>query len=128
MEIFQIVGLCIIATLLVIVIRAHKPEMALQVSIVTGVIVFFLIAGKLSAVIGMLEGYVKKAHIDMAYLTLLLKIIGIAYIAEFGAEICKDAGESSIASKIELAGKVTIVFLAVPIITSLLDLVIKIMP
>lgn len=128
MEIFQIVGLCIVATLLVIVIRSHRPEMALQVSIVTGVIVFFLIAGKLSAVIGMLEGYVKKANIDMAYLTLLLKIIGIAYITEFGAEICKDAGESSIASKIELAGKVTIVFLAVPIITSLLDLVIKIMP
>jgi stage III sporulation protein AD len=58
----------------------------------------------------------------------VLKITGIAYIAEFGAEVCKDAGEGSIASKIELAGKVTIIVLAVPIITSLLDLIIKVMP
>jgi stage III sporulation protein AD len=52
----------------------------------------------------------------------------LPYIAEFGAEICKDAGESAIASKIELAGKVIIVVMAVPIITSLLDLVLKVMP
>ena len=58
----------------------------------------------------------------------VLKITGIAYIAEFGAEICRDAGEGAIAAKIEMAGKVIIIALAVPIITSLLDLVLKIMP
>jgi len=58
----------------------------------------------------------------------ILKIIGIAYIAEFGAEVCKDAGEGAIASKIELAGKVIIIVLAAPIITSLLDLIVEIMP
>ncbi|MDP4093545.1 MAG: stage III sporulation protein AD [Bacillota bacterium] len=128
MEIFQIVGLCIVATILVVIIKVHREDMAIQVSIVTGIVVFFLVASKLSAVIQVLESYADKAHIDMQYLTLLLKIIGIAYIAEFGAEVCKDAGETSIASKIELAGKVAVVVLAVPIITSLLDLVIKIMP
>ena len=102
--------------------------MAVQISIVTGIIVFFLVASKLSAVIELLNSYASKVNIDMVYITTLLKIIGIAYIAEFGAEICKDAGEGAIASKIELAGKVIIVVLAVPIITSLLDLIIKIMP
>ena len=128
MEILQIVGLGVIGTIMVIVIKAQRPEIALQISILTGVAVFMLIAGKLAALIDFLGSYTRKANIDIVYLSTLLKIIGIAYIAEFGAEICKDAGEASIASKIELAGKVIIVVLAVPIITSLLDLVIKIMP
>ncbi|MCX8129020.1 MAG: stage III sporulation protein AD [Clostridia bacterium] len=128
MEILQIVGLGIVASVLIVVLKAQKPEMAVQVSIITGVIVFVLIAGKISAVIGLLDSYTRKAHIDFEYFTTLLKIIGIAYIAEFGAEVCKDAGESSIASKIELAAKVIIIVIAVPIITSLLDLIIKIMP
>ena len=128
MEILQIVGLGIIAAIIIIVVKAQRPEIALMISIVTGITIFMLIAGKLAALIEFLGDYTRKANIDTVYLATLLKIIGIAYITEFGAEICKDAGEASIASKLELAGKVIIVILAVPIITSLLDLVIKIMP
>lgn len=128
MEILQIVGLGIISTVIIIILRTQKPEMAIQVSIITGIVIFFLIVGKLSAVIDLLGSYAKKVNIDMIYITTLLKIIGIAYIAEFGAQVCQDAGEKAIASKIELAGKIIIVVMAVPIITSLLDLIIKIMP
>lgn len=128
MDILQIIGLGIVATILIMVVRAHRPEIAIQISILTGIVIFMLVAGKLSAVIELLNSYTKKVNIDPVYITTLLKIIGIAYIAQFGAEICKDAGESAIASKIELAGKVMIVVLAVPILTSLLDLIIKIMP
>lgn len=128
MEILQIVGLGMVVTILILVVKMQRPEIAVQISILTGVIVFMLIAGKLSAVIELLNSYTKRANIDAIYITTLLKIIGIAYIAQFGAEICKDAGEGAIASKIELAGKVIIVVLAVPIITSLLDMVVRIMP
>lgn len=128
MEILQVVGLGIIATVLIVVLKAQKPEMAIQVSILTGVVVFLLVAGKLSAVLEMLDSLTRRVNIDPIYFVTVLKIIGIAYIAEFGAEVCKDAGESSIASKIELAGKVAVVVLAVPIVTSLLDLIIRIMP
>mgnify|MGYP001442165029 CR=1 FL=1 len=127
-EMLQIIGLGIVATIIILVIKAQRPEIALQASIITGIIIFMLIAGKLSAIIGLLTSYAGKVNIDMSYLTILLKIIGIAYITEFGAEICKDAGEASIASKIELAGKVVIMVLAVPIITSVLELIINIMP
>lgn len=128
MEILQIVGLGLIATVIIVILKVQRPEIAVQVSIITGILVFFMIAGKLFAVVELLKTYSKKASIDSMYINILLKIIGIAYIVEFAAEICKDAGESSIASKIELAGKVIIIVLAVPIITSLLDLIIKIMP
>lgn len=128
LEILQIAGLGIIAVILAVMLKAQKPELALQLSIITGVVIFMMIAGKLSAVIDLLGSYSKRVDLDPIYFETVLKIIGIAYITEFGAEVCKDAGESSIASKIELAGRVVIVALAVPIITSLLDLIINIMP
>ncbi|MCX7843269.1 MAG: stage III sporulation protein AD [Clostridia bacterium] len=128
MDILQIVGIGVVATVMILVLKAQRPDIALLVSIITGIIVFMMVAARLSAVLDLLNSYARKVNIDMAYLTTLLKIIGIAYIAEFGAEICKDAGEGSIASKVELAGKVIIMVLAVPIITSLLELIIRIMP
>lgn len=128
MDIFQIVILAVVSTLIIIVLKVQRPEIALQISLITGVIIFFVVLGKTAAVIQLLKQYADKANIDMVYFSTLLKIIGIAYITEFGSEICKDAGEGAIASKVELAGKVIIIVLAVPIITSLLDLVISIMP
>ncbi len=128
MQILQIVGIGIVAAVIIIILRAQKPEIALQASIVTGIVIFMLLASKLAAVVEVLESFADRADIKPIYFTTVLKITGIAYITEFGAEVCKDAGEGSIASKIELAGKVTIVVLAVPIITSLLDLIIKVMP
>lgn len=128
LDIIQIVGLGIAATIIIIVIKAHRPEIAVQISITAGIVIFFLVAGKLAAIVDLLGSYASRVNIDIIYFEVLLKIIGIAYIAEFGAEICKDAGETSIASRIELAAKVIIMALSVPIITSLLDLIISIMP
>jgi stage III sporulation protein AD len=128
MQIIQIVGIGFVATILIIILKKQKPEIAVQASIVTGVVIFILLTSKLSAVVDVLANYAEKAEIKPAYFATILKITGIAYIAEFGAEICNDAGESAIASKIELAGKVIIAVLAVPIVTSMLDLIMEIMP
>jgi stage III sporulation protein AD len=127
-DILQIVGLGIVATVIILVLKAQRPEIALQVSILAGVAIFMLVVSKISSVVEVLNSYAARVDIDTSYIATLFIIIGIAYIAEFGAEVCKDAGESAVASKIELAGKVVIVVLAIPIITSLLDLIIKIMP
>jgi len=127
-DILQIIGLAIVSTIIIAVIKVHRPEIAIQISIAAGIIVFAMIMGKVIAVVDFLDSYAQKVNIDTIYITTLLKIVGIAYITEFGAEVCKDAGESAIASKVELAGKVVIIVLAVPIITSLMDLIIKIMP
>jgi stage III sporulation protein AD len=118
----------IVAAILIVIIRQQRPEIAIQISIITGVVIFLLLASRLKVVLDMLEGFSRKAGIDTVYFVTVLKIIGIAYISEFGAEICRDAGESSIASKIELAARVVIIVLAVPIMSSLINMIIKIMP
>ncbi len=76
----------------------------------------------------MLEKIAKSANMNMMYLQTILKIIGIAYIAEFGAQIAKDAGQAAIASKIELAGKVLILVLAIPILTAVIEMVLSLLP
>jgi len=128
MEILQIIGIGLVATVVIIILRKHNPEIAIQVSIITGALIFMLLAAKLSAIVGMLEDYADRAEIKPAYFITVLKITGIAYLTEFGAEVCRDAGENAIASKIEMAGKVIIVSMAVPVISSLIDLILKIMP
>jgi len=125
-DIVQVIGLAIVATVIIAVIKAQRPEIAIQISIAAGIIVFTMILGKISAVIELLNSYAERININTVYISTLLKIVGIAYIAEFDAEVCKDAGESAIASKVELAGKVVIIVLAVPILTSLMDLIIRI--
>lgn len=128
MEIFQIVGLALVAAVLSVLLRNQRPEIALQVSIVTGVIIFLLMAARITTVVSLLEDIAKKINIDIVYLTTVLKITGIAYITTFGAEVCRDAGENAIASKIEFAGKILIMVLAIPILMAVLDIMVRIMP
>jgi len=128
MEIFQIVGLALVAAVLSVLLKGQKPELAIQISIVTGVIIFIMMVSRVSAVLVLLQELANRVNIDLVYLTTVLKIIGIAYVTTFGAEICRYAGESAIASKIEFAGKILIMILAIPILMAVLEIIIKIMP
>ncbi|WP_313756445.1 stage III sporulation protein AD [Tissierella sp.] len=128
MEIIKIVGVGVVATVLIIILKDIRPEFSLFISLLTGVIIFSMILGELSYVIGTLNTLAKRVNIEFAYFSTILKIIGMAYIVEFGAQISRDAGEEGIAMKIELGGKVLIMVLAIPILLALMELIIKILP
>lgn len=89
---------------------------------------FLLLVDQIAAVLHMVESIAQKASINMIYVETILKIVGIAYIAEFGSQVTKDAGQGSIASKIELAGKVMIIALAIPIITVVIETILSFLP
>jgi stage III sporulation protein AD len=127
-EIIQIVGLGLVATILSLLVKEQKPLFAFLLAAFTGVLIFLFLIGKISAVIRMIENLALQSNIDMIFLKTILKIIGIAYIAEFGAQIVRDAGQESIASKIELAGKILIMTMAIPIITVIIETVIQLLP
>ncbi len=128
MEILQIVGIGIVATVLSMVVKEQKPLFAFLIAIITGIVIFVFVVDQIWKVIYVLEKIVFQASIDMFYLETILKIIGISYIAEFGAQITRDAGEGAIASKIELAGKILILIMAIPIIQAILETVIRLLP
>jgi stage III sporulation protein AD len=128
LEIIQIVGLGIITTILALIIKEQKPLFAFLLATFAGVMIFLFLIGKISAVIRVLEDLAVQSNVNMIFLKTILKIIGIAYIAEFGAQIVRDAGQESVASKIELSGKILIMFMAIPIITVIIETVLKLLP
>lgn len=128
MEIFKIVGLGIVSTVLIVIVKEIKSEFAIYISLITGVIIFSMIIGELSYVIETLNLLARRANLEFTYFSTILRIIGMAYVVEFGAQISRDAGEDSIAMKIELGGKILIMVLAIPILLALMDLILKILP
>jgi stage III sporulation protein AD len=128
MEIMQIVGIGIVTAVLAVTIRQNKPEIAMTVSIAAGIIIFLLVLGKIGSVLDVLKELASRADLNTIYLATILKIIAIAYIAEFGAQICRDAGEGALAVKIEFAAKVLVLILAVPIVVAVLQALLKLVP
>ena len=121
MEVFKIVGFAIISVVLVVVLKEERKEMALILSITAGLSLLLFTITKLSTVIDMLNMLVDKSGINKDFLIIILKITGIAYIVEFGKNICKDAGQNAIGTKLEIAGKVIIVALSLPLISALVN-------
>lgn len=128
MEIFQIGIIGIIASILIIIIKKDTPYIAICISIAVGVIIFLMILPKIEKVISFLFNIIEELDLSFNYISIILKIIGISYISEFCSQICIDAGQSSIASKIEICGKVFIMLISIPIVMELIELVTKLMP
>ena len=114
------VGIC--AVVLITLIRIYKPEFTIEAVLCGCLILFFYIINSMKESFSYLEEIYQQLSYGKEYFPIILKALGIAYITEFTSAICSDAGEKAIASKIELAGKIAIFFVALPIFTSLLEL------
>lgn len=127
MEIAQVVGLAVIVTVIGAVLRQIKPEMALQLSILAGVTIFLLVMDKIRIVIDLLGKLADQANVNSYYLLIVLKIVGVAYLAELGCQICRDAGENALATKVEIAAKIFVIVLAIPIIVAIMESMMKLL-
>ena len=128
MDIIKIIGIGLIALIVIIIIKQYRPEFAVYVSLIAGALILLLILDKMSGVINLLTNLANKTSINKDFIFLLIKITGIAFLTEFAVSICKDAGENAIATKIDMGGKVMIVAISIPIISSLLETIVKILP
>ena len=128
MDIIKIIGVGLISLIIIIIIRQYKPEFTIYVSLIAGALILLLIMDKLGGIIDLLTTLSNKTAINNEFLILLIKITGIAFLTEFAVSICKDTGESSIANKIDMGGKVIIVSMSIPIISSLLETIVEILP
>lgn len=128
MDILQIVGLGLTVTFLVLVLKENNPIFALILTLLAGTGIFLLLVDQIELVMDMLRKMAEQAHLNTVYVATILKIIGIAYIAEFGAQIARDAGQGALADKIELAGKISILVMAIPILAAIVETVMNLMP
>ncbi|MEH6988888.1 stage III sporulation protein AD [Cytobacillus firmus] len=128
MEILQIVGFSLVATFLALVVKEQKPNFAFLLIVFVGCAIFLFLVDQIYAIIHMIEKIAVNAKVNIVYVETILKIIGIAYIAEFAAQITKDAGQGAIAAKIEMGGKILILAMAIPILTVLIETIIRMIP
>lgn len=128
MEIIKIIGIALIALIIIIMIKQYRPEYAIFISILTGILILFLVMDRLTGIINLIETIEDKFSINTQFIALLIKITGIAFLSEFAVSVCKDSGEAAIASKIEIGSKIIIISMSIPIISSLLEIILKILP
>ncbi len=127
-DIIKIIGIGLTSLIIIVILKQYKPEFAMYVSLGAGVLIFAIIGAKLSGIIEVLQNLASKASIKGEFLTLLVKITGIAILTEFAVSVCKDSGETAIANKVDLGGKVIIMSMSIPIMASLLETIINILP
>lgn len=128
MEIFLYVMLVLAVVMASLLLRQLRPELSIILVIAASVAIMIGLLGKMATVIRLVEELAKRANVGTMHMNTLIKIMGVAYVAEYGAQICKDAGENSLASKVELAGKLTILSLSVPVVLVILETLLRIIP
>ena len=128
MEVIQIIGIAIISTTLCLVIKKDRPEIAMFIGILTGIIILSSVIFKLGFIIESINDLANKANIPSVYIRLIIKLIGIAYLMEFAIQLCKDCGEGNIASKLEFGGKIIVMTMSFPILLSIVEMVLNIIP
>ncbi len=128
MDILQIVLLAILTAILYLIVKDLHPTIAYLLVVVSGIMIFLSIIDQIAYVFQLVDYVSDQANIDHIYVETILKVVGIAYIVEIGASMTRDAGLESLATKVELAGKIFIVLLAVPIIRSVIETILAFLP
>ena len=128
MEIIKIIGISLIAIIIAVIIKQYKPEFAVYISIITGVIILLICTNYMANIISLVEILANKVNINTQFIKILIKITGIAILTEFAVSICKDSGETAIASKAEIGSKIIIISMSMPIIQALISTITKVLP
>lgn len=128
MDIFRIIGVGLLTCIVSTLIKVIKPEYFVVVIISGSMVILFMLIDSLSTIFSYFSILSSKAGIGYELFSTVLKVLGVGFLTEFASNICVDSGNASIGDKIILAGKVVIVCLAIPIITSLLGTITSLLP
>ncbi len=123
MEIMKIVATALTGLILAIVMKSVNKEISIYIVLGTVMIIFLSVADRLAEIFSFLQGIYDNVTYGRTFFPVILKVLAVAYITDFTAQLCRDAGEASIGSKVELAGKIIIFYLAMPILTAILELI-----
>lgn len=128
MEVLQLFGMALIALAAVVVVRHLRPDMGMVASVAAGLVFVGIAVSRLSYFASAIDALASSAGVDRVYIDIVLRVVGVAYLASFAADTCRDAGEGALASRVELAGNAIILGMASPLIFALLDTVVKVLP
>ena len=125
---FKIIGIMIITCIASLIVKPVRNDFAMLISMVGGIIILVMILSSLSSAISLINSIAQKTGVNGNLLSIVFKIIGIGYLTEFSASMCADAGSAGLGDKVLLGGKIVILVMSLPIITSILDIVMELLP
>lgn len=123
MEILQIAGIAVSGMLMVSIVRSLRPELAIYTVMATVIIILLFSVNHLTSVFRFLKSVYDQMNYGKEYFPIIIKVLAVAYVTDFTAQLCNDAGETSIGSKVELAGKIIIFYISLPVLISIIELV-----
>ncbi|WP_066873018.1 stage III sporulation protein AD [Clostridium mediterraneense] len=127
MEILKIVSFALVALFFYLVLKEFKSSVSFGIILAAGIGIFLFMLPQLSQVLIFIREMANEAGVDIVYIEVVMKILGISYVASFCSELCKDAGSGTLASKVEFSAKIMILVLAIPILVAVLNSILKIM-
>lgn len=127
MDIFKVVAVAFVGGLLSIFLRGYKKEFSLLCALVCALFILMYISDGTREVVSSLYKITQKSGVDKVYFEIILKVVGIAYITQYGGELLRDAGENAIATKVYLAGKIFILCTTMPVVEGFLEVCIETM-
>lgn len=126
MDIFQIACIAIVTTVLVLLLQS-RPELAMMVGLAGGVLILLQVLPYIANIVQAIEEVAQLAGIEMQYIGIVLKATGIAVLITVCSAVCKDAGQTAIAAKLEIAGRVVILMLSLPVLSQLFRVILAAM-
>lgn len=122
MEMASVIGITVVAVVVAVLFRQYRPEYGVLISLITGILLLGLVVKGLTPAIEQISNLAEKVGMYGDYTDVLVKSLGICFLTQIACDTCKDAGESAIASKVELAGKAAVVILTLPLFQKLLSI------
>lgn len=123
MDMVSVAGIGIISAVLCVIVRQYKPELAVGVSLACGVVILGAALALLQPSIEALSQLAAAAQIDSSLCAVLIKALAVCYLTQIAADTCRDAGESAVAAKVELAGRAAVLAVSLPVFAALAELI-----
>ena len=127
MDLFAICIAAVAATILAVTLKRYNPEISMLLAIGAGVIIFVLVLNQIPQALSQINTLLSRAGMPLQYGQVLFKALGICFLCQFSSDACKDAGQSALASKVDLAGKLMIVLLALPMLEDIINTAVALM-
>lgn len=128
MDIIKIIGIGFFTLIITIILKEYRKEYAIYAVLIGGMIIIFYSMDTLKAIVDFINDLSRNKSYNTEFISLLLKITGISILTEYAVSICKDSGENAIANKIDFGGKIIVISLSIPIISTTLSSLTKLLP
>ena len=127
MNITLICALCLICAIASLMLKKYNPEISMLISVGAGVLVAGVIIAQAVPAIDTISTLIKTAELNTEYTSALFRALGICFICQFASDSCSDAGEKALATKIELAGKIAVVLISLPLLEKITETALSLM-